>query len=85
MNGRRPTGEHPRGRCATWLGSEPSSPGTGRPQPRTSQPPYSPPSIARVVYVYRSQHDVHVIGDDRELTVGEVLPGFRCLVGRLFP
>ena len=40
---------------------------------------------ARVVYVYRSQHDVQVLGDDGELIGGDVLPGFRCAVRRLFP
>ena len=40
---------------------------------------------ARVVYAYRSQHDVQVIGGGGELTGGEVLPGFRCPVRRLFP
>ena len=40
---------------------------------------------ARVVYVYRSPHDVQVIGEDGELTGGDVLPGFRCPVRRLFP
>ena len=40
---------------------------------------------ARVVYVYRSQHDVQVLGDDGELIGEDVLPGFRCAVRRLFP
>ena len=39
----------------------------------------------RVVYAYRSLHDVQVIGDDGELDGGDVLPGFRCAVRRLFP
>ena len=40
---------------------------------------------ARVVYVYRSPHDVQVIGEGGELTGGDVTPGFRCPVRRLFP
>ena len=39
----------------------------------------------RVVYAYRSMHDVQVLGDDAELDGGDVLPGFRCAVRRLFP
>jgi Uma2 family endonuclease len=39
----------------------------------------------RVVYAYRSLHDLQVLGEDGELDGGEVLPGFRCPVKRLFP
>ena len=39
----------------------------------------------RVVHAYRSLHDVQVIGEDGELDGGDVLPGFRCPVRRLFP
>ena len=39
----------------------------------------------RVVYAYRSLHDVQVIGEDDELDGGDVLPGFRCALSRLFP
>ena len=42
-------------------------------------------SPARGSSTSRSQHDVRVIGDDGDLTSGQVLPGFRCAVGRLFP
>ena len=39
----------------------------------------------QVVYAYRSLHDVQAIGEDGELSGGDVLPGFRCAVRRLFP
>ena len=39
----------------------------------------------RVVHVHRSPHDVQVVGGEAELTGGDVLPGFRCPVKRLFP
>lgn len=39
----------------------------------------------RTVYAYRSLHDVQAIGGDGELDGGDVLPGFRCAVSRLFP
>ena len=38
----------------------------------------------RTVYVYRSPHDVQALGEDDELSGGDVLPGFRYGVGRLF-
>ncbi|MCY4030217.1 MAG: Uma2 family endonuclease [Acidobacteria bacterium] len=38
----------------------------------------------RSVRVYRSPKDVEVIEEDGELTGGDVLPGFRCAVKRLF-
>ena len=37
------------------------------------------------VHVYQSPHDMQVIEEDGELTGGDVLPGFRCAVKRLFP
>lgn len=37
------------------------------------------------VHVYRSPRDVRVFGIEDELSGGEVLPGFRCAVRRLFP
>ena len=40
---------------------------------------------ARVVRVHLSLRDVQVIAEDGELTGGDVLPGFRCPVRRLFP
>lgn len=40
---------------------------------------------ARTVHVYRSLHDVRVLRGDDELNGDEVLPGFRCVVNRLFP
>ena len=40
---------------------------------------------ARVVRSYRSPHDIEVIGDDGDLSGGDVLPGFRSAVRRLFP
>ena len=39
----------------------------------------------RTVYVYRSPHDVQALGKDAELSGENVLPGFRCAAGRLFP
>ena len=39
---------------------------------------------AEVVRVYRSPHDLHVLRDDDELNGDDVLPGFRCVVKRLF-
>ena len=39
----------------------------------------------RTVHAYRGPHDVQVFGADDELTGDDVLPGFRCEVGRLFP
>ena len=39
----------------------------------------------RTVHAYRGPHDVQVFGIDDELTGDEMLPGFRCPVGRLFP
>ena len=39
----------------------------------------------RVVCAYRSLHDMQAIGDGNELDGGDVLPGFRCPVKRLFP
>ncbi|MCE2539222.1 MAG: Uma2 family endonuclease [Acidobacteria bacterium] len=39
----------------------------------------------RRVHVYRSLHGVQVLEEDGELTGGDVLPGFRCAVKRLFP
>ena len=38
----------------------------------------------RTVYVYRSPHDVQALEEDDELSGGDVLPGFRYAVGRLF-
>ena len=38
----------------------------------------------RIVYVYRSAHDVQALGEDDELSGADVLPGFRYAVGRLF-
>ena len=40
---------------------------------------------ARVVRVHLSLRDVQVIAEDGDLTGGDVLPGFRCPVRRLFP
>ena len=40
---------------------------------------------AQTVHVYRSPHDVQVLRDDDELNGDDVLPGFRCVVNRLFP
>ena len=40
---------------------------------------------ARVVHIYRSPRDVQMIGDDGELSGGDLLPGFRCAVQWLFP
>ena len=40
---------------------------------------------ARVVHSYRSPHDIEVIGEDGEVSGGDVLPGFRSAVRRLFP
>lgn len=39
---------------------------------------------ACTVHVYRSPHDVQVLGYDDELSGDDVLPGFRCAVKRLF-
>lgn len=39
----------------------------------------------RTVHVHESPDDVHVLGEDDELSGGDVLPGFRCRVKRLFP
>ena len=39
---------------------------------------------AEAVHVYRSPHDVHVLRDEDELSGDDVLPGFRCVVKRLF-
>ena len=39
----------------------------------------------RMVHVYRSAREVEVAGSEQDLTGGDVLPGFRCAVGRLFP
>ncbi len=38
----------------------------------------------RTVYVYRSAHDVRVLGEEDELSGEDVLPGFRYAVRRLF-
>ena len=38
----------------------------------------------RTVHVYRSPHDVRVLRGDDELSGDDVLPGFRCVVKRLF-
>ena len=38
----------------------------------------------RVVHVHRAPYDVQVVGEAGELTGGDVLPGFRCPVKRLF-
>lgn len=40
---------------------------------------------AQTVHVYRSPHDVRVLRGDDELNGDDVLPGFRCVVRRLFP
>jgi Uma2 family endonuclease len=42
------------------------------------------PSTRRV-HVYRSPHEVEVVEEGGELRGGDVLPGFRCTVKRLFP
>ena len=39
----------------------------------------------RTVRIYRSAQDVRVVGTDGHLDGGDVLPGFRCSVQRLFP
>ena len=39
----------------------------------------------RMVHIYRSQQQVEVLGTEDDLEGGEVLPGFRCPVWRLFP
>ena len=39
----------------------------------------------RMVHVYRSAREVEVAGSEQDLTGGDVLPGFRCAVRRLFP
>ena len=39
----------------------------------------------RTVHVYRSPRDLEMIGEDGELTRGDVFPGFRCAVRRVFP
>ena len=38
----------------------------------------------RTVYVYRSPHDVQALAEHDQLSGADVLPGFRCAVGRLF-
>ena len=38
----------------------------------------------RIVYTYRSAHDVQALGEDDELSGADVLPGFRYALGRLF-
>ena len=38
----------------------------------------------RMVHVYRSPQEVEVVGTDEDLEGGDVLPGFRCPVRRLF-
>ena len=39
----------------------------------------------RMVHVYRSPQEVDVVGTEQDLDGGDVLPGFRCEVRRLFP
>ena len=39
----------------------------------------------RMVHVYRSPQHVEVVGTEEDLDGGDVLPGFRCAVRRLFP
>ncbi len=39
----------------------------------------------RTVHVYRSPRDLEMIGEDGELTGGDVFPGFRCSVRQVFP
>ncbi|MCY4662234.1 MAG: Uma2 family endonuclease [Acidobacteria bacterium] len=39
----------------------------------------------RTVHVYRSPREVEMIGEDGELTGGDVLPEFRCAVRQIFP
>ncbi len=39
----------------------------------------------RMVHVYRSPQEVEVVGTEQDLDGGDVLPGFRCAVLRLFP
>ena len=39
----------------------------------------------RMVHVYRSLLQVEVVGTEDDLEGGDVLPGFRCAVRRLFP
>ena len=39
----------------------------------------------RMVHVYRSPQEVEVVGTEEDLDGGDVLPGFRCAVRRLFP
>ena len=38
----------------------------------------------RTVTVYRSRRDVCILGDQDEITGGDVLPGFSCRVGEFF-
>ena len=38
----------------------------------------------RTVHVYRASHELQAFGEEHELTGGDVLPGFRCPVRRLF-
>ena len=38
----------------------------------------------RTVHVYRAPHDLQTFGEEDELTGGDVLPGLRCPVRRLF-
>ena len=38
----------------------------------------------RMVHVYRSLQEVEVVGTEQDLDGGEVLPGFRCVMRRLF-
>jgi Uma2 family endonuclease len=39
----------------------------------------------RSVTVYRSRDDIRIVAEDEELNGGDVLPGFACRVGDLFP
>lgn len=39
----------------------------------------------RMVHVYRSPHEVEVVGPEQDLDGGDVLPGFRCAARRLSP
>ena len=38
----------------------------------------------RTVHLYRAPHELQAFGEEDELTGGDVLPGFRCPVRRLF-
>ena len=45
------------------------------------------PDVVRApdaAFVYRSPHDVQALGEHDQLSGADVLPGFRCGVGRLF-